>query len=271
MKWIKKYGWLIFIAFLAGMLGNTFCTFIEHLENWGSVADWVSGIGSLFAIVFAYKQICQQKKQMREQIREYEKDKKIGKELEELHNRPFFSLETNDKLTYGMNVVWTNIKYVEKLAECFGKVYTSEGKLWCYQVKEKGYMYELKNISKNSAINITLAITYIDNSSKEKTIANKDSMTVNRGVEQSESITFMTPTMIEEGKKAMWNWDKKISVYFATVDQRWYRQDWTEEKHKKVESGFASTKIEYQGIQQIDATEVPVNNDTGFYSLEIKG
>lgn len=239
--------------------------------NLGSVADWVSSALSFFAIIFAYWQINQQKKQMREQIREYETDRKRDKEIEELHNRPFFSLKTNDKLTYGMNVVWTNIEYIKKLAECFEELYTLKRKLWCYQVKEKGYMYELKNISKNSAINITLAITYIDNSSKEKTIANKDSMTVNRGVEQSESITFMTPTMIEEGKKAMWNWDKKISVYFATVDQKWYRQDWTEEKHKKVKSGFASTKIEYQGIQQIDATEVPIKNDTGFYSLEIKG
>lgn len=152
--------------------------------NFGTVADWFSSLLSFFAIIFAFWQICQQKKQMDEQIREYENDKKREKELEELHNRPFFSLEINDKLTYGMNVVWTNIKYIKKLAECFDKLYTLKGKLWCYQVKEKGYMYELKNISKNSAINITLAITYIDNSSKEKTIANKDSMTVNRGAKQ---------------------------------------------------------------------------------------
>ena len=132
--------------------------------NFGTVADWFSSLLSFFAIIFAFWQICQQKKQMDEQIREYENDKKREKELEELHNRPFFSLEINDKLTYGMNVVWTNIKYIKKLAECFDKLYTLKGKLWCYQVKEKGYMYELKNISKNSAINITLAITYIDNS-----------------------------------------------------------------------------------------------------------
>lgn len=238
--------------------------------NLGTVADWVSSALSFFAIIFAYWQIYQQKKQMREQIREYENDRKREKEIEELHNRPFFSLERNDKLTYGMNVVWTDLEYVDKVPECFDQIYTMQRKLWCYQVKEKGYMYELKNISKNSAINLTLAVTYIDGSSTEKTITSKDVITLNGGAEQSDSFTFMTPTMIEDRKRALWNLDKRVSVYFASVDQEWYRQDWTEEKYKKVKNGFVGSKLKYKGIQQIDATEVPNKNDSGNYSLEIK-
>ena len=50
-------------------------TFISKIE-WGTVADWVSGIGSLGAVIVALWQIIMQRKKE-------EKDRKLA-------NRPFF-------------------------------------------------------------------------------------------------------------------------------------------------------------------------------------
>lgn len=280
MNWIKKYGGyilIIFIIIFGGAIernafrnfGDAFYMFIKHIKNWGTVADWVSGVGSLFAIAFAYWQIREQRKQISEQIREYEIDKKREKELEKLHNRPFFSLEKKTNLTHGLNIVWTDIEYAAEICDSFEEIDENDGRLWYYSVKKQGYMYDFKNISANSAINLSLAISYID-SSLEETINNKDVITLYRGVIQNESITFMAPTMIRDNEKAMWKSDKKISLYFASVDGEWYRQDWLDERSKKIKNDFVSSKIEYQGIERIDATEVPKGNNAGYYSHVIK-
>lgn len=67
MNWFKKYGWYILISFISAILGGAICISISQ-KNLGSFADWLSGLGSIAAIAFAYWQIHEQKV-------EYENDK----------------------------------------------------------------------------------------------------------------------------------------------------------------------------------------------------
>lgn len=273
MNRIEKMLYILFVLVTFTYLLAMFTS--AKNKNWGSVADWTSGYLSLLAIYFVFLKFVGHEK-------EHESDKKEEKEREKLHNRPFFSLEKKTNLTHGLNIVWTDIEHAAKICDSFDKVYDKNRKLRYYSVKEQGYMYDFKNVSANSAINLTLVVSYIASSSEKDTINTKentkkntkenpeDVITLYRGVIQNESVTFMTPTMIEDKKRAMWEFNKKISLYFASVDGEWYRQDWLDEKSIKEENNFVSSKIEYQGIKQIDAAEVPNRNNAGYYPLEIR-
>ena len=78
MKWLKKYWWYFVISFSSSFVGGIICITITN-KNIGSLADWVSGIGSLIAIAFAYWKNAEQRK-------EYDEDKSKLK----LSKRPLF-------------------------------------------------------------------------------------------------------------------------------------------------------------------------------------
>lgn len=65
---MKDWFKLLIGGTIGGLLGGALCLFVlalayDNSEFFGNVADWVSGIGSITAILFVYAQIIQQDKQ----------------------------------------------------------------------------------------------------------------------------------------------------------------------------------------------------------------
>lgn len=261
MNWIKKYGWFIFIAFVAGMLGNTFCTFIEHVKNWGSVADWVSGIGSLIAITFAYWQIIEQKK-------EYENDKKIKREDDILKNRAFFDVRKSTYVVKNKDIVWISIedKKNKKVLECIYKKYNDEkaekdkkAENIKYTLANNSYVYVFRNITKASAYSFTLKIEYKVNEESEY-----DYIQSNIGIMSGEEICILPSKLINEPSKYA-NCQKKLSIYFESMDKKVYYQTW-EEKNMAPKNDIID--FEFDGITTIKKSEKPKEGHSVFLSLD---
>ncbi|MCT6889495.1 hypothetical protein [Lactobacillus sp. wkB8] len=77
-----------------------FNDFWYWLSN-GTGAEWISSIGALVAIVFAYWQIYEQRK-------EYENDRREEKVEKRLSNRPFFTVIQKNIIQEEKEVVWVN-------------------------------------------------------------------------------------------------------------------------------------------------------------------
>lgn len=61
--------WHLFLILLLGMLGGGIVVLLKNgfNDSTGSIADWVSGIGTLGALIFAYKEIIDTRKQFDEE------------------------------------------------------------------------------------------------------------------------------------------------------------------------------------------------------------
>ena len=93
-KWFEKYEeyiWFSLITVLSSFLGATIVYLIPK-KNFGSIADWVSGIGSCGAVIVALWQIIMQRKKE-------EKDRKLA-------NRPFFSWMRKTYLKGSKDKLW---------------------------------------------------------------------------------------------------------------------------------------------------------------------
>lgn len=254
-KWVKQYGWYVAISMLGGILGAVFSLFIWHQKNLGTIAEWVSGLGSLGAIIFAYKQIDEQR-------REYN-------EKQELDNRPYFSLSKQTSLGKSKTKVWLEIKDALKISYMFEPVYNNLGQLWFKKVFNDGYMYELTNLSNNSAANLILEVTYFINTKNKNREEIKDIICPDIPVMKGESILFMTDTMIINSEKALYDSEKVISFYFMSGYGNYYVQSWKENKTEKVEKDFTKANLKYLGIKKIDESEVPSYRATIHYNHEI--
>ncbi|QHM55703.1 hypothetical protein [Leuconostoc mesenteroides] len=95
--------WLKFltVGILGGLLGGAlylivFVIIHRNSEVFGNVADWVSGIGSLFAIIFVYIQIRESQRQSKEQIetsqKQLQEQLKASKESAFQVERPLFKI-----------------------------------------------------------------------------------------------------------------------------------------------------------------------------------
>lgn len=254
-KWIKQYGWYVAISMLGGILGAGFSLFIWHQRNLGTLAEWVSGLGSLGAIIFAYKQIDEQRKEYNEK--------------QELDNRPYFSLSKQSSLGKNKTKIWLEIKGGLKISNMFKPVYNPLGEIWFKEVINDGYMYKMTNLSNNSAANLILEVTYFINNKNKNREEVKDTICPDIPVMKGESILFMTDTMILSSKKALYDSEKKISLYFMSGYGNYYVQSWKENKTEKVEKYFTKAKLTFLGIKKIDESEVPSYKATIHYNHEI--
>lgn len=79
MKLLKSIGILIIgiiIGLLIGLFSKYFrLSIVISGEQFGSVADWVSGIGSVMAILFVYLQLKEQQKEIEMHRKEFEEEK----------------------------------------------------------------------------------------------------------------------------------------------------------------------------------------------------
>ncbi len=253
-KWIKKYGWYVAISILGGILGAAVSIFICRQKNLGTLAEWVSGLCSFGAIIFAYKQIKEQREEYREK--------------QELDNKPYFSLSKQTALGKGKTVIWVNIKDGLKIAAEFLPVSNNLGNIWFNKVINEGYMYKLTNISNNSAANLIFEVTYFINSKNKNRKIVKDIICPDIPIMKKDSIIFMTDTMISNKENAVFNSEKKISLYFMSGFGNYYIQSWEENKTEKVNQ-FTEAKITFLGIKKIDASQVPNYEAAVNYNFEL--
>ena len=81
-----------------------FNDFWYWLSN-GTGAEWISSIGALVAIVFAYWQIYEQRK-------EYENDRREEKVEKRLSNRPFFTVIQKNIIFFFIRKIEIKRKYL---------------------------------------------------------------------------------------------------------------------------------------------------------------
>lgn len=218
------------------LINGIIITFISKLE-WGTVADWVSGIGSLIAIGFAYWQIAEQRKQ-------YKKDKADEIRQEALTNRPFFSLIQLLYFKKGEDHLWImNEDTRTSVNDILGDVIQD----YCF-FKNGIYVYEFTNVSKAIATNVALKIEYQDKASDE--ILKIDYCNIRSCVMGNERAIILPHSIINESSTYA-HWPKKISLYFTTIDNRAYRQRWIE---KYSES---SLHMEQVDIKEVSIEELP--------------
>lgn len=164
-KWIKQYWVYVAIAIFGGILGTAISLTIWHQNNIGTLAEWVSGIGSFGAIAFAYIQI------------------KIQIKEGQLAKRPIFSITCLNTLKEDFENYYVNdadFEYFSK-ALILREVEPNREKIRTLSNNRQGY--KIKNLSNESALNIFLEIKYDD-----KKIS--DIMTISSIDPKSEAVLF---------------------------------------------------------------------------------
>lgn len=250
MKWLKKYWWYNVISFSSSFIGGIICITITN-KNIGSFADWVSGIGSLLAIAFAYWQI-------HIQTKEYEEDKKEKINREILANRPFFSCKRRINLKSEKDHLWVT-----------GDDINSGSAEKILKIDEEGYgdfisaiaAYEFKNVSQAVATNVVLKIEYKDVASNET--LKEDCSTIRTSVIGKERAIMLPHSIVDESKdndriddeSLPYSYCPKIiSLYFTTIDDRAYCQRWVE-KTDKINEWLLY--IEQVDIKEVSKKEIP--------------
>lgn len=195
--------------------------------NWGSVADWVSGIGSLGAIIFAYWRMHVQKNKEEED--------------EILANRPYFSCTRLYFLRSGVDHLWitSDDNFNKAIDNIFLKKSTDQIKF-----KDGIYAYELKNVSRAVATNIVLKIVYYG--MKSNTVLKINYCNIGTSVIGNERAIILPHNLITE-PILFRDCPKRIYLYSMSIDNIVYRQSWIQ---KSNETGIC--------IQQVDIKEVPI-------------
>ena len=215
------------LALLAGIVGGAICMALNGYKNLGTVADWVSGIGSCGAVIVALWQIIAQRNKE-------EKDKKLA-------NRPFFSLmgqlylQRNHKLW-----LLPKDKKIIRKNDFFD---VTEPKL--VKFKNKIRVFEFKNVSQAVATNVALKIEYQNKATGE--VLGTDYYRLETCVMKNEKIFFLPHSILHKPYTYSYC-NKSIDLYFTTIDDRAYHQKWIE-KYDKSDS---------QGIKQVNIEEVPI-------------
>ena len=219
------------LALLAGIVGGAICMALNGYKNLGTVADWVSGIGSFGAIIFAY---CQ----MHVQKNKEEKDKILA-------NRPYFSCTKLLYLRSGVDYLWVTIEDVLNNAtdDIFEEKSTGQIKF-----KNGIYAYELKNISRAAAINVVLEIEHYGKRSTK--LINTDNCNIGTSVIGNERAIIL-PHNIIKGTDLSRGCPKRIYLYFMSIDNKAYCQSWIEE------SNASGTYIKQDDIEEIPIEDVP--------------
>lgn len=221
-KEIQKNKTFILLAFLAGVCGGAFCMAINGYKSLGTAADWLSGIGSLCAIIFAYKQIDQQKKEYDEQRKQYDADKEEKTRQEILANRPFFSIVEQTQLKNRQDHLWLTDKDMQSIDT--DKVFEKPTLDYTY-FKVHIFAYKLKNVSQAVANNVALKVEYQTKGTSEVTQTDYCNLRTCVGANEQ---AIILPHSIMSKPDTYSNYPKKIYLYFTSMDGREYCQRWTE-------------------------------------------
>ena len=242
-NWFKEYWVYVAIAIFGGIIGTALSLTIWHQNNIGTLADWVSGIGSVVAIVFAYLQI-------REQRDEYEDDKKHQKEIAQINNKPLFEV-------YISNILNSSDETFFFPAEKLGKeneesLFTFRELSNQYYLLDLKFFYCIKSVKDCTAINPTLVITYESPNHKE---IDQDIIHADTIIRGGKEVRFLTKKILNlhkvkkektssendgkssenDGKSSeneinydtylsILNAKKTIELYFMSSDNIYYKQ-----------------------------------------------
>ena len=204
--------------------------------DWGTVADWVSGIGSFGAVIVALWQIIIQRKKE-------EKDRKLA-------NRPFFSYVRKNYLKKGIDKLYIlpkDNKYV--LRKSFYERKTENN----LKFKKKIAAYEFTNVSQAVATSVVLKIEYLNEASDK--ILRTDYCKIRKCVMGNEE-DIILPTSIIHEPSTYASCPKNVYLYFTSIDDRAYCQKWIE---KKSELGSI--------IKEIPKEEIPSKRIYSYSSL----
>ncbi|MFT9428916.1 MAG: hypothetical protein ABF598_03595 [Liquorilactobacillus satsumensis] len=224
----KKFAvWLYSLGFIIG----TFCIYV--LIAWskgdmGSVADWVSAIGSLGAILIVIWQVHQQNIYFQCQRK--------------LDNQPKISIRYRRCFNKNSDSYFVNEDASLRLDECLhgdsDKVDMGDNQ-----------GYELLNLGSNTALDLTFIVQYKDD---EKNIMKIDSLPRNKGA------IFFTSRILN-GKKGLFEVDKdvtSIKVYYKSLIDVCYCQVWENKYLKKNKKG---EKVKYTDILSSKTYELKKN------------
>ena len=192
--------------------------------DWGTVADWVSGIGSCGAVIVALGQLIWQK----------EKEKKEKK----LANRPYFSIVEQTQLKNKQDHLWLT----DKDYQLIGPKKVFKKPTQSYTVfKDDFFAYKLKNVSQAVATDVVLKIEYQDETSKE--ILETEYCNLRTCVGANEQAIIL-PHSIMDNPETYSLCPKRIYLYFKAIDDTTYCQRWIE---KVTKYGLCA---EYDGIEE---------------------
>lgn len=176
--------------------------------DWGSVADWVSGIGSILAIIFVILQIKQSKEQLNEQLR---KEKENAFRIE----RPLFKIELSN---------WADLNSLNKNFLKISKEEQNDIKKYVFKddyidsIKEKfQHRVMTPGINKNAV--------YIKNISDKSILALECHIKVDEyidGKDKKESYCFRIDKVSPDEKVILLllpgsNIEGKMVIYFTTA------------------------------------------------------
>jgi len=209
-NWFKKYKeyiWFSLITVLSSFLGATI-VYLLPKKNFGSTADWVSGIGSLGAIIVALWQMhVQRNKEEKEKI---------------LANRPFFSIVEQTQLKNRQDHLWLTDKDMSSID--IDKVFEKPTRDYTY-FKVDVFAYKLKNVSQAVANNVALKVEYQTKGTGEVTQTDYCNLRTCVGANEQ---AIILPHSIMSKPNTYSNYPKKIYLYFTSMDGREYCQRWTE-------------------------------------------
>ena len=242
-EWFEKYGeyiWFSLITVLSSFLGATIVYLIPK-KNFGSIADWVSGIGALGAVIVALWQIIMQRKKE-------EKDRKLA-------NRPFFSYERKTYLQESKDKLWLlPIDREHLLNGGFFKKETEHILSFTKKIKAPKFI----NVSKAVATSVVLKIEY-QNRTRDK-VLRTDYCKIRKCVMGNETVIIL-PTSIINEPSTYAGCPKNVYLYFTTIDDRAYCQRWIEKKSK------LGSIIMETDIKEIRKEEIPIKGVDGYSSL----
>lgn len=207
-NWFKKYIWYLLITALSSVLGAALVYLIPK-KNFGSIADCVSGIGALGAIVVAFWQIAEQRKK--------EENDKI------LANKPIFSLYKRTFVNRKTDNVWALPKDCGEAVKLFIEQANEQDKT--VHFKKDIYAYFFKNITQAAATSVTLKIEYQNKNTGETD--RTDYCTIETCVDGKETAIILPDSIIRQTTEYA-VCPKKIFLYFSTIDGDAYCQRWTE-------------------------------------------
>lgn len=211
-NWFKKYEeyiWFSLITALSSFLGAAIVYLIPK-NNFGSIADWVSGIGSLGAIIVALWQIYEQKN-------EYKNDRNNEKEKEKFSNRAYFTITYSNHVYEKEEIVYNN-KY-RPIRNFFE--YRSDKKI--FYTNGAMNLIRIKNCSNANAINCFFKVEYNDNSSDILSFEN---------LEPGGKKTIIADKIIDEPSSDMPQLINAVEIHFDSIRNEHYVQHWDKkEKH----------------------------------------
>ena len=222
---------MVIAAFMGGIVGAilaiTIIFFIQTSvykspEIFGNVADWISGIGSIVAIIFVYIQIKASQKQMDEQIKASKEQLNIQMDSERENvfqqQRPLFKILKISNISMGGMVdISHDVKsyiHSDTTVFSFANDFKNEISEEIYSKKigyydKIFYCFQIRNFSENRMMAVKISLYYQKIQNFEKEVKHSFYIDI---IKPDETINIMDNWLFDRNDDKL----KKITVTFNT-------------------------------------------------------